>query len=267
MKHGDMVYDTRGARYEYLMEIPGEGHVVRKTWVEDDEPYYEEPTTLRRVFAEPPIQHVNAELDAAQTKLAAVMGQIADTEAELRGLKHDLPKRLDALRSRSAMVKRLEDFLDGKITHMVVKPEYGTYLMGTIEEVTKAGDSYDHGKWKLVSLMGNSKGDLEYMLHRYSSGGDGVTVIPCTSEAEAMGELQRVIDAKIEAVRAMSNRPLGSLGREMTAADKYGLDFPDDARAAIRDEKIKGAKSTVVSREDALAKAKAALSAIEGEDQ
>jgi len=272
MRHGDTVYDSRGARYQFLLEIPGEGHVVRKLWVEDgyedDEPYYDEPTTLRRVFPAPPVQHVNDEVSVAQAKLDAIKDEITETQAEMRGLQHDLPKRLEALRARSAAVQRLEDFLDGKITHMIVKPEYGAYVMGTIEDVTKREDRYDRGKWKLVSLMGDSNGDLEFMLHRYSSGGDGVTVIPCTSEAEARTELQHAIDAKIATVRAMKNKPLASLAREMAASDKYGLVFPDDVREAIHEGKIQAARSTVDSREKNLAKAQKALAAaIRGDDQ
>jgi len=264
---GDEVYDAGGARYEYLVELPDEGHVVRKLWVEDgyedDEPVYDEPTTLRLVFTEPPVRHINEEVKAATEKLRAVKAEICETESELRLLRHELPKRLEELRKRSAAVQRLEDFLDGNITHMVVCQEYRAPEMGTLEEITKATSSYDDWKWKLVTLHGKTGGDLEFRLHQYSTGGDSVKVVPCTSEADARAELTKHIQSRIEDVEAMSNRPLASLEREMSAADRYGIPFPDEIRKAIHDSKVASARGSVERHENELKKAKLALALVE----
>jgi hypothetical protein len=95
----------------------------------------------------------------------------------------------------------LRDFLAGKVTHYAFPCSYDPEIRSLEENKAFQTDS-DYGRTtieaiKLVSLWGNSDGNLEYRLHTYKDGSGGnVTIIPCRSRKEAVAVLQKELDAK-----------------------------------------------------------------------
>lgn len=253
IEKGATVYDHRGREYEYLMEAPyGCGHLVMACTGDEREPYYESPETLYQVYTDPPKERIDGEVVKAQAKLDDLNQQILEASGELRGLGRDVPKRIEALRQRSAALRRIEECLDDKATHFVVSEFSGPEIY-TVEEFAKVKGSYDRGSRKLLTLWGRTNGDLSWHLSKYSNGDGGDTVvIPCLSEEEAQEEVKKLI-----ANADVTN--LYRAGQLMRVADKQGLPFPDDIREAVTAAAIKTAKSNVDRHAKTLRDAEEAL--------
>ena len=249
IEKGSAVYDHRGREYEYVMKAPhGYGHLVMAVTDDDGEPYYESPETLYQVYTDPPKERIDGEVVKAQAKLDDLKKQILEASGELRGLERDVPKRIEALRQRSAALRRIEECLDDKVTHFVYK-EYGPLKIMTVEDATKT----DGGYGKLLTLWGRVGEDMKWRLSQYSDGSGGsTTVIPCLSYEEALEELGKLI-AKADIKELYKARNL------MQAADNYGLPFPDDIRKVIKDGDIKTAKANVSEQQKILREKEEAL--------
>lgn len=88
--------------------------------------------------------------------------------------------------SKPEQMETLRAFLSGEITHF--------FVGGFAPSIKLWDEVYDNfnerhiDTIKLISLYGNSNGDLSYRIHRYSdgSGGSHVSIIPCRSYKEAL---------------------------------------------------------------------------------
>lgn len=148
------------------------------------------------------LRELEARYDSDRKKLQA---QIDDQERRLC-LERDKAKlQTSALmqfvkNSDESQLETLKNFMAGEITHLFVSghsPEIISW--------TDSNKTYDVDSWggrtkldgiKLVSLMGNSDGDLSYRLHEYrdGSGSGSKTIYPYTSYEEALAMAQSQLD-------------------------------------------------------------------------
>lgn len=101
--------------------------------------------------------------------------------------------------SDESQLETLKNFMAGQITHLFVagySPEIISWKDSN--KVYDQDSFYHHARLqgiKLVSLMGNSEGDLSFQLHKYRDGsGNGDTVYPATSYEGALAMAQAQID-------------------------------------------------------------------------
>lgn len=107
--------------------------------------------------------------------------------------------------SDASQLETLKNFMAGQITHLFVagySPEIISWKDSN--QVYDADSFYPHARLegiKLVSLMGNSEGDLSYRLNQYrdGSGGCGQTIYPTTSYEAALAMAQAQLDEDGEA--------------------------------------------------------------------
>ncbi len=217
---GSKVYTEDGYAWIYICEIPDGGHVVSAAY---EEGYSEHTKIVGTVWPdEPPTHQLSAEHAKLTEQLAAVRDELALARRELA----EIPKRLEALKGRSAALDRIEDFIEGRITHAVVA-RYGRVEIKTLEEVLKGGDGGDRGDrtQRLVALYGDTKGDLNWNINRYRDGSGGwETITPATSEEDAREEAQRLIEGLLADKPHIADTLIAS-------ADVCGVTVPPAVRA------------------------------------
>ena len=173
---GAEVYDIHGRAATYVAAVSS-GHIVEPIYEHDDyeEPSYGQPETWREVFAVPPTAKLHAEVAEIEQQLLAARNALAEVRAERRAEDAEYAAR-GTNRKQFEKLKNLDDFIAGKITHFVVQNDYSDQV--TIEPfdsfMPEANERRYEKKLRLLSLYGDSKGDLSWRIERYSDGsGDG----------------------------------------------------------------------------------------------
>lgn len=155
--------------------------------------------------------------------------------SKLKDEERDIKNRISSLNEKEKYVldklknfdklQYLLDFIDGKITHYVF------IRWGNIEivEYKNSMSDYSHDM-KLLSLFGNTKGDIAWRLNQYSDGsGCNTEVIPCLSYEMALEEAQKVVD-KFVAEKTNYRKDI------IESAKKYNLSIPEEYIEAYRKE-------------------------------
>jgi hypothetical protein len=120
----------------------------------------------------------------------------------------------------------LLDFIDGKITHYVF------IRWGSVEIIDYKNSASEYGihNLKLLSLFGDTKGDITWRLNQYSDGsGCNTDVIPCLSYDMALEEAQKAVD-KFVAEKTNYRKDV------IESAKKYNLNIPEEYVEAYRKE-------------------------------
>lgn len=216
--------------------IPG-GFVVQNIMEHDgDEFHGGDKYVVERVFITEPtdvfshkIEELQADIFELQHKRDEIQREIVDLE----GAKKSQVQRF----KKTKGLELLEDYLDGKITHFM-ECHYGSkYSITEFKEqpVSEIGP-HQRCEMKLLSLFGNSKGDLTWRRDQYSdgSGGSRQEVVPCRSYEEARQEIQKRLDA-IEWVKLDDHQ----LSYPIKTADEFSLTIPDPVRKRNHEYEIK----------------------------
>ncbi|HEY8361040.1 MAG TPA: hypothetical protein VIL30_26575, partial [Ramlibacter sp.] len=132
---GDIVFAIDGQQGEYLMAYE-DAHLVLPHFREDGdewggEPWSNGPTVWHEVFTKPPVPVVHEDVAATRAELDEVEGKLREAEQQLRTMRDE---RQQLQRDQAAVVARLkqhrqlariDDWLAGNITHLVVWTHYG----------------------------------------------------------------------------------------------------------------------------------------------
>lgn len=216
---GDRVYDYNGFEYRYVCDT-GCGHCVI---TEGDEEWADRAQILDRVLTKPPVFEAVAELDKLRAEAREAHGEVCAARAELK----EVQGRIKALSKRSAALKRIEDHLDGKVTHFALNKHGKIQVMTKEDGLQYFGYHGNKDGQKLLVLFGLSGGDLEWRLNDYPDGNGGhCAVVPCFSAEEATKHAEEMILSAAESAR---DYELPSL---MASASACGVPFPADKRAA-----------------------------------
>ena len=257
MKQGDDCFDEDGNAYGFVASTPA-GAVVRPLYEYDNEPRWGEPVIVGKVYAIPPKQKCEGEIAKLREIESELRAKMHERQQGLASLERDSEARMAAIKRHKGL-ERLELFLSGKITHFVID-NYSRTTIATLEQATKNGDAGERRwdkKLRLLSLYGDSNGNLEWNLNRhYDGSGSNTKVIPCTSEEEAKAIIGKICDEQWEA-----SRKSGSLAyaaqNAIASAIAAGLEVPADI-VAMQTAKAAGDKASAIKEaEERLAKAKA----------
>ena len=174
---------------------------------------------VSKIFDDPPIAIQNEKV----LQLKNEISELEEKERFIKDLVRKLEKQHKELEEKSKKFSPLEnvfDFIDEKITHYVMN-EHGKIKILDFND-TEAEYARNCEK-RLLSLYGNSNGDLSWKLNRYSDGsGTWATVVPCTSYEMAFEEAQKCLD---ESLLEASNYSSFYL---INSAKKYGLNIPEE---------------------------------------
>jgi len=239
-----MKYLKNGKAVEVVSVLPdGQGFVVRESIQVIDLDTGEQSRELcdrlqvvKRVFDKAPTTVMDAEYEAAEQRLGNIVRKIADATLELRVVEQDRKAVLSKLQQMPAL-KRLEDWIDGKVTHFVTL-SYGTVSVLTKDELKCASESNYRERrapvrWKLITLFGDANGNLIWEANKYSdgSGSWSCECWMCCSEEEARVLAAQVIDRELLPERNYYRESL------IKSADKIGHPIDPKHRNLANEEK------------------------------
>lgn len=244
---GDTVFSLTGEKAEYVMPYQ-EQHLVVPHYREDDDfdstAWPGDPVVWDEVFAKPPVPVVHeevaealVELSGLQTRLTGLGRQVAEREEQLRELKRGDSDRLARLKEHRQLA-RIDDWLAGNITHLVVWTHYGR----RVEIVAWADFMKGDGRRDSVPLL-VLNGTLEWVDDYARMGIDWVIakkdssttqrVILCNSEAEARERATEAIE-KLTAARMRERQSHRATGYDheledlVKSMEKIGMPVPAD---------------------------------------
>jgi hypothetical protein len=247
-----MKYLKNGKAVEVVSVLPdGQGFVVRdyfETFGDvDGEPVLElddRVHIVKRVYDKAPTEKVDAEFASAEQRLADIVGKISEARNELRVVEQERKSVLLKLQQMPAL-RRLEDWVDGKVTHFVTV-DYGRVRVLTKEELKCEGDEADRYRrapcrLKLVTLFGESGGNLMWNASEYrdGSGNCNVECYMCCSEAEAKAMAAQRIDRELSADKVTWLEEL------IKSADTLGHPIDSKHREILRQDKRERAQNAL----------------------
>ncbi len=236
-KAGSEVFSEDGQAAEYVARIP-EGHIVRpmvEAYYGDEEyTHTGDPVTWRAVFKQPPVAKYNEELKALHVEIAAARKALAESRETER-----MEERQRAAKfKKTGILKGIEDFIDGKITHYVEhESPYGPPKVIAVAEAVSRGQDNNYRKLLRLLTLGGSlrEGNLTWILNEYSdgSGSSGKCVTPCKSLEEAEAAAKKAVVAHF----ANSSRQYRS-ENWAAAADKFAVAVPPAYRKELAEKRL-----------------------------
>lgn len=228
---GDEVYSIDGQVGNYLAQTHN-GHLVEPIFEYDDrEPAYGKPTLWNQVFATPPVEKLHEEIAKLEQLRQAEYAKLASLQRQVMDEKKEFDSRA-AIRKQFSQLKKLDDFIAGKITHLVILADYGDDI--AIEEFSAAiiaqdNDRYDK-KQRLLSLYGDSNGDLSWNLDRYSNGSGSYGRSGFCWPATSLEEAKQIATAWLSNKFAIctSNNKWEKVLSYIACAKKLDMEIPTD---------------------------------------
>lgn len=156
-----------------------DGQYIVERWYECDEFDSEDNAMLSghrevvsHVYSKPPTARYDQDVINAQEDLTNLLKEADEAHTALREAKSEL-KALTKDLERVPALKRINDFINGNFKYYAMPEDYSGPKILAKEDAEKQADDYDHGKVKLLTLFGDSKGDLQWRIDQYSDGSGG----------------------------------------------------------------------------------------------
>lgn len=280
---GDAVYDRSGTKYEFGEELSGHRALVRQILTvdcRDGEEEYPADTpeivSLSTIYAKAPTAVIDADVQAATARLAEVREALANAETDLSAKQRDVLARLEKLQAYDGL-QRIEDWLDGKITHFVIRSGYSSnkVQVKTADETLQCEDrGRFNGEMKLLCLYGTSnrysphpKPTVEWRLNQYYDGsGCWTGVYPASSENEAVKIAHGMLKEIFDAYFADEKPQIYRLEEAISSAEALGYPIPQDAQRALHMFRVENARKQTEEAEKKLTEARGKFDAlIEGQ--
>lgn len=240
--YGDDVYEDRG-----------------ETWIE------------QKLYAKPPVAVLDEEIAAKRAQVADLEKRRLELTVSATTAEREVKDRLAKLMKYKGL-ELVEDFIEGRITH-VVSEDYMGVAIKKFDELAAYfdGDGWNRKQagFKLISLYGKSNGDLQFRLHDYPDGsGMSKTIYPFMSEEDAIAERNELVLKNVERSRAyISDKIHPKQPHHVSVAvDKaleYGLPVPDDLMKVHEDHIRDTAAKSKATLEKQMVEMKAKLAELE----
>lgn len=236
-----IVYSRDGNRARFIAQVDDNYFVEPEVEYQssfDGEMYSDwgSTTSWREIFLVPPREVIDASIAKLNKEYETLRGKINELHGEIMGRESLIAAQKKKF-AQYEKLKRLEDFIDGKITHaVVVDINYSSWGVITIKELGAALYENDEDRrynrpTKLVTLFGKSNGDLQWQVNQYSCGsGSSQEIIPCESREEAMEEAQKVLQKAFE-----SHKEKKISTDFLESARKTGLKLSEEMEKFIND--------------------------------
>lgn len=225
-------YLENGTAVEVVETIAG-GFLVQQIYENgEDEWMGDRKFYAERVFDEAPTEALDARFSELQIQIEKMEHRKDELQQLHRQSETDHKQILDKL-SRHEQLRHLMDFIDGKITHYVTHDYWRLEIIPFTEAICGGEDSRHPNKsrLRLLSLFGDTKGNLAWNLNRYRDGSGSETMAyPVTSYEEGVRLLGQLIAASLE------KPPTEYL---IASANKYGIALPDSYVLAYKEGLLK----------------------------
>lgn len=245
--YGDEVYEDRG-----------------ETWIES------------KLYAKPPVKVLDEEIQRKRAEVAELDKRRQELMVGATTAEREVKDRLAKLKKYKGL-ELVEDFIEGRITHVVIV-DYSGPKVGKFEDLAAYFDSDGWKRkqegFKLISLYGRSKGDMQFRIHDYADGsGSSNAIYPFMSEEDAIAKRNELLLEAVETSRAYISEKAATKSPSMvfssvSKALAHDLPVPGDLKAVhdqyIKDTAIKNKavlEKEIAEREAKLAELKAKVDA------
>ncbi len=268
---GDTVYNIHGQQGAYIASYGG-AHLVAPEYEDgsNGEPYWGIPEEWREIFSEPPTVKLHAKVDELDKLVTEKRAELKRINEELDQAGRRYQEQLKKLKQHQAL-NRIEEYLDGKFTHFLEVPHYSAPAIVTAESALAKGGTEYENRWdkklRLLTLFGDTKGDLQWNINRYSdgSGSSSIDVYPCQSEQEAIEIARRLFADAVNEWRAQEKKHYGRAVNWANECPAGWLEVPEDLATYLAELKLAAHKGAIETARKALAEAEAKLAALTAE--
>jgi hypothetical protein len=127
--------------------------------------------------------------------------------------------------------------------------------------LARGGDGSWDKSLRLLTLFGDTKGDLQWRINRYSdgSGSSNIEVFPCHNEEEAIAIVRQLYTDAVAVWREQDKKHYGRAIEWSTKCPEGWVTVPDDIREYLADAKQQARQAELEKARENLAKAEAAL--------
>jgi uncharacterized coiled-coil protein SlyX len=232
-------YTEEGFEVSVIQKVDG-GYIcqpVYETYSNDPSDYSEGTPYFetRNLYDEPPVQKYEKRI----AELEKTINELQDKAATERRIFLEEEKSRVLLKAKLEKFKQLrllEDYIDGKITHYVEEAYEGPRII-PFKEATCSGDD-TRRDLKLLTLFGDSKGNLNWKLNYYRDGSGNSTIVHlATSEEEAIKLCKEVCEKRIFETEKYPRESI------IVEAEKYGVIVPTEYREKAMKAKKDSLKS------------------------
>ena len=223
--YGQTVYSATGQVGQFIGVAPDGGFVVSPGWQDHDgDFFFEGVTVFDDVYTEPPREQLHAEVAALTKMVSALHDECGLLMAQKREAERDQREVLTRLKQHRALT-HIDDYIAGRITHFV-KSQYGIYTVEAFETAIMSHERYSKSQ-KMLTLYGDTKGDLQWKLNQYSDGSSAseYLVYPCVSEAEATLLCCSLIREHV--ARCVADEKESSLSGLIKSAQTFNVPVPE----------------------------------------
>lgn len=249
---GDSGYTVEGQAVTFIAKV-GDGFCVRPIYEDDEGEPYEDgnPIIVSRLYAKPPTEQRNQQIEDLDTKIRAKRDELAGLQTAVRVTEGEMRSRMTLIKRHKGL-ERLEDFLEGRITHFVFH-EYGAPKILEFKEAIETKDEDRYAKvplMKLLTLFGKANGELNWRMDSYSdgSGGSRYAAYPCCSIEEAHAKVKEILESLYEEARK-DGRGLNYYDECAKVAAFVGAEIPADIRATHIERSLDNARTNLAKKE------------------
>ena len=154
MKPNETAFLNNGQEVEYIQKLDCGKHLVSPTYSHEEDSYSSGHLVVDQVYPNPPLVNVDSRIRAGQERVDELGNKVRELKREILALENEV-----ATAEKYKGVGPLRDFIDGKLTHVVVDSD-GAYTVHAWP--IYADGEYRRGPkgpMKLLTLFGGSKGD------------------------------------------------------------------------------------------------------------
>lgn len=265
---GDTVYSVDGEMALYVSTAHGGGYIVQPLiedgdGVSEPESHYADGVAIwPTVYSKPPQPKLDAEIAAQSEKLAALTREVYAMERQKREVSAGMRETKERLQQHAAL-RYVDDYLAGKFKMFVRFPSYGAPTIEPAAVCLDHDDRYDKGQ-KLLTLFGDTKGELQWRINRYKDGsGTWSEVFPIADEAEGIAVIRERYTAAVAEWRAQPDDrkhygvaiAWAELPREWLTPPQDVLDYISSAKAKAFNERAAKLRAELMAVESDIAKA------------
>ena len=250
-----LLFSESGNEYR-IAEVPeGERLVWRQVLDEEGETYDGELYIISEsaLHKSPPRQKINNQIAELRATRDDLTKQVQSFRQELKSFEDGTNERMAKLKQHKSL-QRLDDYLNGRITHYVELTTYSPPEIIAFEEAKTNDARSRRDKLKLLTLFGRTNGDLEWGLNRYSDGsGINTTVTPCTSYNDAVKAIKELFTVH-ENKAIDSNDRTAPNQKWVTRAEEYGIEMSPEYLQQLKERTAAAKQAEITKLESQLQK-------------
>lgn len=214
-----------------------EGFLVRRIYSRDynEEPIYD-TIIVDQVFGEPPVVKKHKAIEELDKVLEDRHRAMQALEQKKLRIERDIAAGSSIAHKHKALAF-IDAFLENRIEYLVTVTSWGPIELDTFQEAMKTEGKFTSG-FRLLSLYGDSRGDLSWRLSRYTNEeGDPVEVFPFFDKASAIAflidKVKELCGLMIKDLNLTRLERLGQSLDKLNRQHSLKLDITEEAKAVL----------------------------------